>query len=116
MLVCDTNTIKTLGDTMKTLTLVALLSIATFSAMAEETPLMTQTQNQAESTRIQQQEERQTMQSNMYGKKSDVENGTGIKTQTQTQTRTRTQLQDGSGGGQNMNGGMQGGGMKRGGR
>lgn len=99
---------------MKTLTLVALLSFATFSAMAEETPLMTQTQNQAESTRIQQQEERQTMQSNMYGKKSDMENGTGVKTQ--TQTRTRTQLQDGSGGGQNMNGGMQGGGMKRGGR
>lgn len=99
---------------MKTLTLVALLSFATFSAMAEETPLMTQTQNQAESTRIQQQEERQMMQSNMYGKKSDVGNGTGVKTQ--TQTRTRTQLQDGSGGGQNMNGGMQGGGMKRGGR
>lgn len=99
---------------MKTLTLVALLSFATFSAMAEETPLMTQTQNQAESTRIQQQEERQTMQSNMYGKKSDMENGTGVKTK--TQTRTRTQLQDGSGGGQNMNGGMQGGGMKRGGR
>ncbi|MDP3588709.1 MAG: hypothetical protein Q8R58_11705 [Sulfuricurvum sp.] len=99
---------------MKTLTLVALLSFATFSAMAEETPLMTQTQNQAESTRIQQQEERQMMQSNMYGKKSDMENGTGVKTQ--TQTRTRTQLQDGSGGGQNMNSGMQGGGMKRGGR
>jgi len=112
MLVCDTNAIKTQGDTMKTLTLVALLSFATFSAMAEETPLMTQTQNQAESTRIQQQEERQMMQSNMYGKKSDVENGTGVK----TQTHTRTQLQDGSGGGQNMNGSMQGGGMKRGGR
>ncbi len=114
MLVCDTNAIKTQGNTMKTLTLVALLSFATFSAMAEETPLMTQTQNQAESTKIQQQEERQTMQSNMYGKKLEVGNGTGVKTQ--TQTRTRTQLQDGSGGGQNMNGGMQGGGMKRGGR
>lgn len=114
MLVCDTNAIKTQGDIMKTLTLVALLGFATFSAMAEETPLITQTQNQAESTRIQQQEERQMMQSNMYGKKSDMENGTGVKTQ--TQTRTRTQLQDGSGGGQNMNSGMQGGGMKRGGR
>jgi hypothetical protein len=75
MLVCDTNAIKTLGDTMKTLTLVALLSFATFSAMAEEIPLMTQTQNQAESTKIQQQIERQNMQNEMNRKNAEMQDG-----------------------------------------
>jgi len=98
---------------MKTINLIALLSLITFSAMAEETPLMTQTQNQAESTRIEQQVERQTMQANMYGKKSELNSGTGL--QTQTQNRARLRMQDGSGGGLNMGGGMQGGSMQGGG-
>jgi len=96
---------------MKTINLIALLSLVTFSAMAEETPLMTQTQNQGEGSRIEQQVERQTMQANMYGKKSELNSGTGL----QTQTRARLRLQDGSGSGLNMGGGMQGGSMQGGG-
>lgn len=119
MLVCDTNAIKTLGDTMKTLTLVALLSFATFSAMAEEIPLMTQTQNQAESTKIQQQIERQNMQNEMNRKNAEMQDGKGLQVKTQTRTQTQTQMhiraQDGSGIGQNFGGGMQGGGMQGGG-
>jgi hypothetical protein len=101
---------------MKTINLVALLSLITFSAIAEETPLMTQTQNQGQSTRIEQQAERQNMQTNMNENKLGEQVGTGSQNRIRTHQRIHTQAQDGRGGGQNMGGGMQGGGMKRGGK
>lgn len=77
----------------KTLTFVALLSLVTVSAIAEEIPMMTQTNNQGESTRIQQQVERQNMQANRYENKSGTQNASGSQVQTRTQTQTRTQMQ-----------------------
>lgn len=66
----------------KTLTLVALASVITFSALAKETPVMTL--NEAESTKIEQQIEHQDRNENKLGAQS----GSGSQIRTQTQTRT----------------------------
>lgn len=68
----------------KTLTLVALAGAITFSALANQTPVMTQVQNEAESTKIEQHVEHQYMNENKFGAQS----GNGLQTRTQTQTRS----------------------------
>jgi len=107
---------------MKTINLIALLGFVTFSAMADGTPLMTQTQNQGQSTKVEQQVERQTnVNEGKSGVQDSVGSQNGIGAHKRIHTHTRTHAQDGSGGGQNMgngmqNGGMQGGGMQGGGK
>lgn len=72
----------------KTLTLVALAGVITFSSLANETPVMTQVQNEAESTKIEQRVEHQNMQMNMNENKFGAESGSGLQTRTQTKTRS----------------------------
>jgi hypothetical protein len=109
--VCDTTIIKTQGFTMKkTLILVTLLSVTTFSAMADELKTMTQeqakvqTQNQVHNQEKEVQWQSTTPDEQVPKKENPYGQGTEskkldqpqdkIRNQVRTQTKTRSQMQN----------------------
>jgi DNA anti-recombination protein RmuC len=109
--VCDTTIIKTQGLTMKkTLILVTLLSVTTFSAMADELKTMTQeqakvqTQNQVHNQEKEVQWQSTTPDEQVPKKENPYGQGTEskkldqpqdkIRNQVRTQTKTRSQMQN----------------------
>jgi DNA anti-recombination protein RmuC len=109
--VCDTTIIKTQGLTMKkTLILVTLLSVTTFSAMADELKTMTQeqakvqTQNQVHNQEKEVQWQSTTPDEQVPKKENPYGQGTEskkldqpqdkIRNQVRTQTKTQSQMQN----------------------